>query len=582
MPSDELTVASDSLPTRVRIRAAGHQSTDVHLFHHRAREGSLALPVYTVAEYVQRFNEIEAYLEETLKRIETTYDDCFEGCNVAFPPPDTSVERQRCVDGCEKTRRDGEFAARTAALEAHNELDDEARYTGLIPLPDVMIIIDRDLTYLLRDIKKESPWNNAAVVPVDSLFGLKEALRADRVVRSLLLVTYVEGGEISIGFELVSLAYLRQLSPLMRVNTYLELRGPTDGLGPGATEVQLFREALGAEESGARYQFGGVSLKVSVDGSDKNTRELSSRDPLSPYRHFVTVVGKSTEPVRLVASIDGVVTDEIKRALTWNATGGRIKPLKNNRLKATISRTDPKRVVVRVRVKGTVARTIIVWVVWCDLAAISTGTSPIDGQPLGLQGGRRDRSKQYWPEARIDWIAKIYPASIITDADRPFFKGDPVMVTFPTTSVESPAWEVVGQKRFKVERREGAKGRLKRIIERQWFSAEKIAETITNPYETGLPFGANVRWKRIFFDGKSFSGNGPNGSVERQRMHGRAFVRVELDGDWLRCSKYYYWRWHYFAQVLPLPPPALTQKRLWASEPRKTDLLDLRAPDSDL
>ena len=283
------------------------------------------MPVYTVAEYVQRFNEIEAYLEETLKRAETTYDDCFDGCNVAFPPPDTSAERQRCVDGCEKTRRDGEFAARTAALEAHNELDDEARYTGLIPSPDVMIIIDRDLKYLLRDIKKESPWNNAAVVPVDSLFGLKEALRADRVVRSLLLVTYVEGGEISIGFELVSLAYLRQLSPLMRVNAYLELRGPTDGLGPGATEVKLFREALGAEESGARYQFGGVSLTVSVDGSDKNTRELSSRDPLSPYRHFVTVVGKGTEPVRLVASIDGVVTDEIKRALTWNATGGRIQ-----------------------------------------------------------------------------------------------------------------------------------------------------------------------------------------------------------------------------------------------------------------
>ena len=520
------------------------------------------MPVYTVADYVARFNAIEALLKDNLTWIGTIYDTCVDGCDIAFPPPNTTFERQKCLAKCDKDKQDKEFAAKAAALEEHEQLDDEAKAGGI--LHPVMIIIDRELTYLLNEIKKDSPWGQAAVLPVESLTELKQALTSNRVAQSLLLVTYGEKAVISIGNELVSLSDLARLSPLMRVNAYFEMRGISDGVSPPLDDVDRLAEALGTDEWSLRWEYTGAKVSISVDKSDTATRPVPSRLPNSPYDHFVTVVGKKTEPVKLIAKVEPL-TDANKKALTWSATGGRITPDKANPLIATISRTDSKKVIVRARVKGKVARTIIVWIVWCELKAVLTRSSDIDGKALGLTSHRRERFGQYRAEAGIDWIEMIEPASIITDADRPGLRGNPPQAAAPGATVDAPGWEVRGNTREWIERRDGKRGRFDRKRYLAWGPVEKISVRVTNPYEVPPPpFGANVRWSRIFTDR-----HGADGSIERKRVHGRAFVQVELDGKWVRCSKYYYWRWHYFAK---------RDGGKWDSEPGRKEILDLTAP----
>jgi hypothetical protein len=524
------------------------------------------VPVYTVEEYVARFNAIEAWLQGNLDSSKAICDACVEGCETTFAPPATALELQKCMAKCEKDQRDRDFAARAGAVELHTELDDEARFAGI--LEPVMIIIDRELTYLLAEIKKDSPWGQAAVLPVESLTELKKALTRNRVAQSLLLVTYGEKAQISIGNELVSLPDLARLSPLMRVNAYFELRGLSDGVSPPGNQADRLAEALGTEEWSVRWEYSGAQVRISVDQSDKATYPIPSvlSAAESPYDHFVTVVGKKDKPVKLRAIVEPL-TDANRKALTWSATGGRITPNKANRLIATISRTDPKKVVVRARVKGKVARTIIVWVVWCQLEAGLTDGSGLDGQELGLQGRRRETRGQYWAEARIDWMATIEPASIITDRDRPAIRGGFPVTTLPGATVEAPGWEVPGNTREWIERRAGASGPLNRTINRGWSPVAKISERVINPYLGQPPlFGANVRWIEVFTDG-----HGTDGSIERKRRHGRAFVQVELDGNWVQCSTYYYWRWHYFVK---------REGGKWIPEPGKKEILDLTAPSN--
>jgi hypothetical protein len=530
------------------------------------------VPGMTVADYVLRWDAIEAQLKTDLHSIEVVHDACMTACDIQFPPPDTGSGRTSCVSRCDTERNNAETAARIRALQAHEELEDEARHSGL--LLNILVIVD---TALIADLKKfqagSSFWAGADVMPVKNAAELKAAMLTQHVYRSLMLFTAGENGLIRIGTDLVSLSALAALLPLMRVELYVEVRGPSDGVP--ASYGQSLRIALGAEEFGDHWEHSGATISISIDSSDFDTRRILSwgDDFWYPTRpiHFVAV-GDQKKSITLTATVSPW-TMENESAVSWSASGGRIKRVKNRPLTITISRKDPKKIVVQAKLKQATA-TVLVWVIWCELDGWkSTGQiSNVDGQPLGLRGGRHNDpfvGWQYAPEARIDWVAKIKPAEILTDDDRPAIAGQPPMATFPGAPRPDPGWEIAGQLREMTDKREGFRGAVVREREAWWGPVQQISHDVTNPYYPWPPFAANVRSIRYF----TYLDDHKVGSFEHVHAQGRAHVRVLLGYDWFRCSAYKYWRWHYFAKKTENKK---THALKWGSEaPSNKDVLEL-------
>jgi len=312
--------------------------------------------------------------------------------------------------------------------------------------------------------------------------------------------------------------------------------------------------------------------RISVHHSDAETYEIpNSMVAASGARtHFVTVKGSGDVTLQLALNYPPYVT-----YVKWKAVGGHLD-VSTDHVTASLKRNKSKKVEIDVSVvmpsgPTTIAR-VVVWVIWSTLKAAKKKNqeSAIDQQSLGLQGGHvSDAPPRYAPEARVDWIARIHPRSILTDADRPALQfQQPVPAPQPNNGMYVPnifsGWEVCESQRLKLFIKSAGRWQEPLIGE---YPSGDVADYISDmtspypPYVANRPFGGNARIKNTLYDS-----TGADGDVQRWRRQFTVFVRVQLNDAWHRCSDYSFWRWH---------QSALRSNGRWDAEPKRTPILDL-------
>ena len=331
------------------------------------------------------------------------------------------------------------------------------------------------------------------------------------------------------------------------------------------------------------------TISVDVDASDTKTHRIPSKLGISLIGpagkdHFVTVKGSGN--LVLTATIDPD-TPQIRNQLTWEAGGATITSpaAGSDRLTAKIPRSTPSgaKIPVRIKVGPTICKEFLVWIVWCTLTPAIDRTSSIDGTPLGIRGGRT--AGQYESRAGIDWTARIQPAEIITDLDRPAIedqrrvsppgddKGVADSANKDVTGSGFSGWDISRQKRRRVFKGNPSKTPPEPITQAtnadnypmdrpiMTYPANGVegnddtsvcADEDSNPYDDGPNLGTRGtlrsydQTRLTLVDGTDHSGNAPgeDGDTYRRRFHCREFARVQLGTTWYRCSDFGLWRWH--------------------------------------
>lgn len=151
---------------------------------------------------------------------------------------------------------------------------------------------------------------------------------------------------------------------------------------------------------------------------------VKSAKPASPVRHFVTPKKSTDLPddyVTLTASgltLAQITPGDPGQIAEWS--GGEAIPGDpiRRRVKRDATGTGPTEVKIKAKDNGEVIAQMNVWVVWVDFTAKTSGTSLIDGSPLGNNSGRLGESI-YQATVGIDFVGTIRPQAIILNTERP-------------------------------------------------------------------------------------------------------------------------------------------------------------------
>jgi hypothetical protein len=301
---------------------------------------------------------------------------------------------------------------------------------------------------------------------------------------------------------------------------------------------------------------------VNVLPGDPTTHEIPSVLPGAdlPRQHFVTVrqTGSGQDKMRLQVQIEPN-TDAARQCITWE--GAEADP--GNHLVGLVPRTAALRRPVQVQVGDRTCKRLMAWVIWCTLA------SPDDSRKktAGYDPPDYDR---WVAVAEIYWVAQIKPIEIITDADHPDLEGENKSEPHEAGSRASTG-ELL-------DRGVNTKWDISRQVRtRSYYGNPLVLDANPSPindnpaYPQGETTGNDDK-STEGEDNNPYDAQGSLGELtdsdrpRRQlqafvgrlgdrcqwKLQFREFVRVELDGNWYRCSDWDLWRFHIAAVFGPI------------------------------
>lgn len=316
---------------------------------------------------------------------------------------------------------------------------------------------------------------------------------------------------------------------------------------------------------------------VRVVADDPRTHEIPSVLSASsfPRQHFVTVAHSVSgqDEMRLRAEILPN-NDRARRCISWQGA----TPDPADPLVACIPRTAPRKQPVTICVDGRICKRLTAWVVWCtmtaELSTIGQTCAPDSkdpnysklevelNTPRGVSGSGAARSG-------IRWTATVQPIEIITDADRPNLQGPnqtapPGTTNWNGVSLQNGAtsmWDISRQIRTQVRKngvvmtqaelapyfRYGVKTAPRDSIASYPSDDRAGNDDIYPGDETNNPYSSSPVGQLTSTDSPGRNFHNIVGSTADQiefALHFREFVRVELDGNWYRCSDWGLWRFH--------------------------------------
>ena len=343
---------------------------------------------------------------------------------------------------------------------------------------------------------------------------------------------------------------------------------------------------------------------VKVLPGDQRTHEIPSVLPIGalPQQHFVTVknVANGQDKMRLEIQIQPN-TNAAKRCIKWE--GATADP--NNNLVGLVSRTSPLKQPVTIKVGQRACKHVMAWVIWCTMSGeLSTidQTCQVDSNPNYNQlrvylSTPRGLNPQGNARTGIRWTATVKPIEIITDQDRPNLEGSnttnpPGGTNWKGVSLQrgvNSKWDISRQIRTKVRKNGNVMsvGALKAYFmygntagrdsilsypmdDRVGNDDVYTADETDNPY-TSSPLGQLTSTdapQRGLYDIQ-----GRTGDQIEFVLQFREFVRVELAGNWYRCSDWGLWRFHIAGKK------GVTGTCLWHKDPTKGYIHELNNND---
>jgi len=525
--------------------------------------------VYT--EYLHLKETLEIQFAADTEPARNNRDRCLKACKDEDErgslDPDFSLER--CNSDCEARYSFAITSFLEAFINDKANLEKKVRKDGAILPP--FIIADASLKARVKALKK-GDFAKAPVFYVKNIDELRTWLGSDRYSTALMLVVTGVQGHLSIGDKSLSISSLA--GGKLQIDDYVAIAGPSDG-EPFAEPDQL-KQSLHTQlvqDNWAALPELPAEGSVSVHPSDTKTHQVTGSVPrASDTLHFVTVKGSGRVTLQLTLKPNNPA---YQKKVRWTVDDQPLKTVSKDNLTAFLSRAESKKMNVVVSIGTTVIPTIV-WVIWSTLKAETDDQSRVDKEALGLYHRRASMPPAYVAECRIDWIAAIEPASIVTDRDRPDIESQqPVAPPLPPGIADPPhtfyGWEVCRQLRDKTFKKRG--GRKLPPEGHKYPSGDQAfytSATPTSPYRARPPFSGNVRDYYPLEDA-----DGKSGDYERWRWQSRVFVRVQLGETWYRCSEksIYLFRWH---------ESASRSDERWDVEPGHPPMFDLTNDGFDL
>jgi hypothetical protein len=330
---------------------------------------------------------------------------------------------------------------------------------------------------------------------------------------------------------------------------------PGDAPGGGLIITVISRGANGTgflpgpPNTSPRSNPGGVQVRpvtltgVTAEGATLVTKVAGNQS----ISHFVTPKGGSTDKVTLTATINPSNTGTVNQ-ISWE--GATQDP--TDKRKATVSKGSAAKFVVKVKIRGQVAREIRVWVVWATISNDST-----DGPNVRVNGFLPDRFNST-VSADIAWTATIAPGEIITDSDRPDLSGlnttDPpgsgtnTLNGFDLKGGVNAKWDIsrrIRQRYFINGVEQNVTGIRAKVMayptdDRLGNDDGRTDEEDNDPYSEniGKLMSEDNPSQRITFDELN------TGDTIELRTHFSEFARLEIQGTWHRISDFANWRFH--------------------------------------
>jgi hypothetical protein len=316
-------------------------------------------------------------------------------------------------------------------------------------------------------------------------------------------------------------------------------------------------------------------VAVVVDDNDKWTHEVASTKGHDGLTHFVTVQEKAKKgmkgsKVTLHAKLVNANTAANRKQLKWDAAPKYAVP--NDQWTVQIPREKVDKVQIPLMFKSNVVKQVVVWVVWCDLSALTSLESPLNHDKLGSLQPRTTGALE--AIGNVDWLITIKPPQIISDADRPDLEHQKKQKVPGENVAPEPffGWELATDVRILI-RKVTSTGRHvvlsgKNDPDGMYRWAGKDAEGLStadeheDPYSPDPFHGWPSRWELSFDDSI-----GEPGEIRGFHKQARVFERVQLDNAWYRCSDVKRYRLKASAKKLP--------SGQWEPEPNTKPLLEL-------
>jgi hypothetical protein len=295
-------------------------------------------------------------------------------------------------------------------------------------------------------------------------------------------------------------------------------------------------------------------LRVEVENQrEAVTYPVPSNLGAGGRQHWVTVAG--TRPVvtfRAVLDRPVAATDPAVSGLTWDSTPASGLTAGGDVLHATAPVSTARKVTVRARLGASHAEAML-WAVFVQVATTGPAMDPPvrAADHLSLTG-------------TVNLTGTIFPASIVTDADRPALDGANTVDPPGTTNTCGDAlaggvdhrWDMSRQRRLHNVGTAALEAALRAHATRPCVYAEgtypaapeegnddsNTDDENNDPYAGGGVITSADSPTRNFFDAA-----GADGDTMERHLQFREFARLEFNRTWWKVSQFVPWRVHYRA-----------------------------------